>query len=52
MDIEYLKQSHTDRRMQYEVFMHPYNQNFDIIIKSTQTEPTIIEKNTFDFKII
>ena len=50
MDMEYLKQSHDDRRMQYEIFMHPYSQNFDIIIKSTQPMPMIIEKNTFDFK--
>lgn len=50
MDIEYLKQSHNDRRMQYEIFMHPYSKNFDIIIKSTQPNPMIIEKNTFDFK--
>lgn len=52
MDINYLKQSHNDRRMQYEIFMHPYSQNFHAIIKSTKTEPTIIEKNIFDFKVI
>lgn len=52
MAIDYLKQSHNNRRMQYEIFMHPYSQNFDVIIKSTQTEPTIIEKNTFDVKVI
>lgn len=52
MDIEYLKQSHDDRRMQYETFMHPYSKNFDIIIKHTQTEPILIEKNTFDFEAI
>ncbi len=52
MAIEYLKQSHNNRRVQYEIFMHPYSQNFDVIIKSTQTEPTIIEKNTFDVKVI
>ena len=46
------EQSHDDRRMQYEVFMHPYSKNFDIIIKSTQTEPTLIEKNIFDFQAI
>ena len=52
MDIEYLKQSHDDRRMQYQIFMHPYSKNFDIIIKSTQPNPMNIEKNTFDFKAI
>lgn len=50
MDINYLKQSHEDRRMQYETFMHPYSKNFDFIIKSTQSNPMNIEKNTFDFK--
>jgi len=44
MDIGYLKHSHNDRRMQYEVFMHPYSQKFHIILKSTQTEPMIIKK--------
>ena len=33
IDIDYLRQSHEERRIQYEVFMHPYSQNFDIIIK-------------------
>ena len=47
-DIEYLKQSHHERRIQYEVFMHPYSKNFDIVIKSTQ-ESSIIEENTSDY---
>lgn len=42
-DIDYLKQSHSERRIQYEVFMHPYSKNFDMIIKSTN-ETIIIEK--------
>ena len=48
IDIDYLKQSHEERRIQYEVFMHPYSQNFDIIIKSSD-EQFYVEKNTFDF---
>lgn len=47
----YLKQSHNERRIQYEVFMHPYSKNFDIIIKSTK-ETTYIEENMFNFKLI
>lgn len=48
-DIDYLKQSHNERRIQYEVYMHPYSKNFDLVIKST-IETIIIEKNTFDYK--
>ncbi|WP_053367858.1 uridine kinase family protein [Bacillus sp. FJAT-27245] len=50
-DIDYLKQSHNERRIQYEVFMHPYSKNFDIIIKSTK-ETIYVEENNFDFKLI
>ena len=46
-DINYLKQSHNERRIQYELFMHPYSENFDIIIKSHQATFTI-EKNTLN----
>ncbi|MFI8496823.1 uridine kinase [Peribacillus butanolivorans] len=48
-DIKYLRQSHEERRIQYELFMHPYSQHFDIIIK-TSHEQICLEKNTFDFK--
>lgn len=51
MDIDYLKQSHNERRIQYEVFMHPYSKNFDIILKSAK-ETIYVEENTFDFKLI
>ncbi|MDF9505558.1 phosphoribulokinase [Bacillus cereus] len=47
-DINYLRQSHEERRIQYEVFMHSYSQRFDIIIK-TSDETICIEKNTFEF---
>lgn len=47
-DINYLRQSHEERRIQYEVFMHPYSQRFDIIIK-TSDEAICLEKNTFEF---
>ncbi len=41
--INYLRQSHEERRIQYHLFMHPYCQNFDIIIKNTKEE-MIVEK--------
>ncbi|AVR32933.1 MULTISPECIES: uridine kinase family protein [Bacillus] len=47
-DISYLRQSHEERRIQYEVFMHSYSQRFDIIIK-TSDETICLEKNTFEF---
>lgn len=33
-DINYLRQSHEERRIQYELFMHPYSEHFDIVIKT------------------
>lgn len=48
-DINYLRQSHEERRIQYEVFMHPYSKYFDIIIRAFGDE-IFLEKNTFDFK--
>ncbi len=43
MDINYLRQSHDERRIQYELFMHPYSQYFDIIIKTSEEE-TVVER--------
>lgn len=48
-DIHYLRQSHDERRIQYELFMHPYSRHFDIIIKTTE-EQACLEKAIFDFK--
>lgn len=47
-DINYLMQSHEERRIQYELFMHSYSQHFDIIFK-TLDETVHLEKNTFEF---
>lgn len=47
--INELRQSHEERRIQYEVFMHPYSQNFDVIVK-TVNEQVILEKVNFDIK--
>lgn len=32
IDIEFLKASQDERRIQYELFMHPLLENFDIVI--------------------
>ncbi|HYK75145.1 MAG TPA: phosphoribulokinase [Pseudoneobacillus sp.] len=34
-DINYLRKSHEERRTQYDLFMHPYHENFDIVIKNS-----------------
>ena len=47
-NIDYLRQSHKERRIQYELFMHSYSQHFDIIVK-TSDDIVCLEKNTFDF---
>ena len=44
-DINYLRKSHEERRIQYELFMHPYSQQFDMVVK-TQDDEFRIEKNT------
>jgi len=44
--INYLKQSHEERRIQYELFMHSYSEHFDIIFK-TSDETLYVEKNIF-----
>ncbi|MDA1973109.1 phosphoribulokinase [Bacillus cereus] len=46
-DINYLRQSHEERRIQYEVFMHSYSQRFDIIIKTS--DETIYLEKIFEF---
>lgn len=43
-NLDYLKLSHEERRIQYEVFMHPYRKNFDIVIKNPNDD-YFIEKN-------
>ena len=43
-DINALRQSHKQRRIQYELFMHPYRQTFDMIIKNSDEE-IWVEKN-------
>lgn len=37
-ELEYLHQSHEERRIQYEIFMHPSSRSFDIILKTIGEE--------------
>lgn len=46
-DINYLEQSHKERRIQYEIFMHKYSQHFDVIIKTTNED--ICFEKSFEF---
>lgn len=48
-DINYLKKSHEERRIQYGIYMHPYSEKFDIVIKTTNKQ-VAIEKANFNFK--
>ncbi|MEK5068696.1 uridine kinase family protein [Sporosarcina sp. FSL K6-1508] len=38
IDIHYLRQSHEERRIQYDLFMHPYHRNFDVVLKNSNEE--------------
>ncbi|WP_018924434.1 uridine kinase family protein [Salsuginibacillus kocurii] len=40
-DFNYIKQSHEQRRIQYDLFMHPNHKNFDIVIKNSNEEATL-----------
>lgn len=44
--IDHLNNSHAQRRIQYELFMHSYREDFDVVIKNTNEE-VILEKSPF-----
>jgi uridine kinase len=44
MDLDYLRRTHQERRIQYDVFMHAYHRDFDIVIKNSN-ENFILEKS-------
>lgn len=46
-DINYLKKSHEERRIQYDLFMHPYHRNFDLVLKNSN-EDYILEKGSIN----
>ncbi|MEK5237090.1 phosphoribulokinase [Paenibacillus sp. FSL L8-0470] len=48
-DINYLRKSHEERRIQYDLFMHPYHQKFDVVLKNSNQE-YILEKGCFNLK--
>lgn len=41
--IHHLNNSHKQRRIQYELFMHPYHEKFDVVVKNS-TDTCTIEK--------
>lgn len=47
-DINYLRQSHEERRIQYDLFMHPYHRNFNVVLKNSNKE-TFLEKDDFKY---
>ncbi|MCA1064010.1 phosphoribulokinase [Rossellomorea sp. AcN35-11] len=43
MELDYLKRTHDERRIQYELFMHPYHEHFDVVIRnSADVEKAVI----------
>ncbi|MCH1627720.1 uridine kinase family protein [Ferdinandcohnia quinoae] len=46
-EMTYLRKSHDERRIQYDVFMHPYHRNFDIVIRNSN-EGYLLEKCDFN----
>ncbi|MEK3990397.1 MULTISPECIES: phosphoribulokinase [Robertmurraya] len=42
-DLNYLRNSHKERRIQYELFMHPYHHHFDMVVKNSN-EDYVVEK--------
>lgn len=46
-DLQVLNRSHEDRRIQYELYMHPCHRWFDIVIKNSN-EKSVIEQWTWE----
>lgn len=40
-DINYLRKSHEERRIQYDLFMHPQHGNFDLVLKNSNENYSI-----------
>ncbi|MFN3366897.1 MAG: uridine kinase [Exiguobacterium mexicanum] len=38
MDLAYLKASHDERRLQYELFMHPHREKFQVVVNTSRDE--------------
>ncbi|MDM5317186.1 phosphoribulokinase [Fictibacillus sp. b24] len=41
MDMNFLMHSHNERRIQYDLFMHSYHRNFDVVIQNSNKEFTV-----------
>jgi uridine kinase len=48
-DINSLIQSHEQRRIQYDLFMHPTHTNFDIVIENSNEGFTLMKKELPSF---
>lgn len=40
-DLNYIKRTHEQRRIQYNLFMHSYHKDFDIVVKNSNDETTL-----------
>ncbi|MCC5803610.1 uridine kinase family protein [Rossellomorea vietnamensis] len=49
MKVEYLQRTHDERRIQYEVFMHPKSEHFDVVVRNSD-EGYCMEKNSLIMK--
>ncbi|WP_034761498.1 uridine kinase family protein [Rossellomorea vietnamensis] len=49
MEVEYLRKTHDERRVQYEVFMHPKSKHFDVVVRNSD-EGYWVEKNSLIMK--
>ncbi|MCA0149855.1 phosphoribulokinase [Rossellomorea vietnamensis] len=49
MEVDYLRKTHDERRVQYEVFMHPKSQLFDVVVRNSD-EGYCMEKNSLIMK--
>ncbi|WGG46328.1 phosphoribulokinase [Rossellomorea sp. DA94] len=49
MEVDYLRKTHDERRVQYEVFMHPKSQLFDVVVRNSD-EGYWVEKNSLIMK--
>ncbi|OXS64484.1 uridine kinase [Bacillus sp. V-88] len=49
MKVEYLQRTHDERGIQYEVFMHPKSEHFDVVVRNSD-EGYCMEKNSLIMK--
>lgn len=49
MEEDYLRKTHDERRVQYEVFMHPKSEHFDVVVRNSD-EGCWVKKNSLKMK--